>query len=77
MCLFKQCIYTGKYYVLVISEIRDVDISCWKYELNLLVIFQCHWELVKIPHRVILLGKISLDSPVSMCKISNVVKIVH
>ena len=69
MCLSKQCIHPGEYYVFVISENSNVDISCWKYEQNLLVIFQCHWELVKISHRVILLGKISLDSPVSMCKI--------
>ena len=69
MYLSKQCIHTGEYYVFVISENGDVDISCWKYERNLLETFQCHWELVKISHRVILLGKISLDSPVSMCKI--------
>ena len=33
-----------------IFKISDVDISCRRYERNLLVIFQCHWELVKIPH---------------------------
>ena len=36
-----------------IFKIRDVDISCWRYERNLLVIFQCHWELVKIPHTTV------------------------
>ena len=45
-----RCIYTGENYVLVIFKTSDVDISCWRYERNLLVIFQCHWELVKIPH---------------------------
>ena len=80
MCLskhFVRCIYTGENYVLVISKMSDADISCWRYERNLLAIFQCHWELVKISHRVILFGKISLDSPVSKCNISNVVKIIH